>query len=196
MQNLRVPGRSTMYRHRLTFHQGFCRWLGKCARVMLSSSGGVTRWGTLDSSPQGSFDWLLTGASTMCSCDLSACYRDANRLIALGQGPISDEACDEQKIIHLRLSPLLQIVQGVPTAVGSGRASVKYKIHSMCHSTRLTSWTWEDTAELINSTATWTGDLGTESGVNKFRGNLRTLFGAWVAGAADEQPPPDAQPDL
>ena len=69
LQTLRTPSSTTMYRHRLTLHQGYRRWLGQVHKAYLTSPGGMFRWGTLDSSPQGAWDWLLSGATIMKASD-------------------------------------------------------------------------------------------------------------------------------
>lgn len=81
MQTLRTPSSTSMYRHRLTLHQGYCRFLGHLHKACLSSGGGVARWGTLDSSPQGAWDWLLSGATIMKASQLADAFGDANELI-------------------------------------------------------------------------------------------------------------------
>ena len=80
----------------------------------------------------------------------------------------------------LQLQGALSITQGVPTAVGSGRQSLRRKMHAVCHSIRMTSPSWEATAALMGTFSTFTGDLGVESGVWTFQESLRTLFGPWV----------------
>ena len=78
-----------------------------------------------------------------------------------------------------KLEALLQLEQGVPVALGSGRQALPYKVHALAHSSRLTSESWSAAAEHINATFTWVGDLG-ERSVNKFRSNLKNMFGTWV----------------
>lgn len=68
-------------------------------------------------------------------------------------------------------------------------------MHALCHSVRLTCESWPDTAKLVNSTISWTGDLGTESRITNYRGSLKTLFGNWIEDVPDvpmeEEPDPD-----
>ena len=60
-----VPSTTTLYRHRLTLHIGFCLWLARLSDAMLAKPRGVVRFATADSSPQGRFDWILCGATTI-----------------------------------------------------------------------------------------------------------------------------------
>ena len=99
--------------------------------------------------------------------------RDANVLC-------SDVDDETKKQAAGRLAPLLHLSQGVPTAVGAGRQSLRQKIHAAAHSVRLHTKTWKDAASLLNATLSWTGDMGVESGFWTFRQDLATLFGDWV----------------
>ena len=45
----------------------------------------------------------------------------------------------------------------------------------------------QDCASLISNTFSWTGDLGTESGVVQARSDLKRVFGDWVDGGVDEE---------
>ncbi len=101
----KVPSPTSMYRHRLTLHQGFCRYLGQVQRRMLSNRGGIARWATLDSSPQGGYDWLLSGSTVMKAADLIACFRMANELIELGGGLESERSQARQRAITEVLHP-------------------------------------------------------------------------------------------
>ena len=76
------------------------------------------------------------------------------------------------------------IVQGTPAAVGSGRAGLVHKVHAIAHSTRLAAPDWKTTCDMLNGTLTWTADLGVESWLNGFKGNVRTLFGDWARAEA------------
>ena len=78
-----------------------------------------------------------------------------------------DTSLTEKLVIAL--SVLLAMRAAVPTAAGSGRASTLHKIHAVAHSERLQSLNWRAVVALINSTWTWTGDLGTESYVTEVR---------------------------
>lgn len=170
----RVPSASTLYRHRLSVHMGLYRWMAAIHVEMLR--GPLVRWGTLDSSPQGSMDWLLSGATVMTMRDALESVTDALTLIELGTGPDSQEARERQHAIVARLEPRLRIAQGTPTGLGSGRSSLTYKVHALAHSVRLCTNTWPDACMLLRSTVSWTADLGTESGISGFHGDASTLF--------------------
>jgi hypothetical protein len=175
-----VPSQSTLYRHRLTMHMAYCRLAQTTLAEMLASPHGVVRWGTMDASPQGGHDWMMIGFATMRVCDLADSLRLANRLYEVAlRGGNDDEEAEAAEAIKV-LASRLELVPGVPTTIGSGRASLAAKLHCLVHSCKLTSRTWRDCATLINSTCSWTGDLGTESGVVKATSSLPLLFGDWV----------------
>ena len=177
----RVPGASTLYRHRLTVHVAFCRWVSHMNNPIVLDESGFCRWGTLDSSPQGSWDWLLAGATLARMSSIESCFEDSNKLICLGKR----HNAAEQTQLAQRLASHLTIVQGTPTAVGTGRSDLVHKVHALCHSVRLSAANWLQTCELLNGTITWTADLGVESGLNTFRGNACAMFGDWVLGEID-----------
>lgn len=57
-----VPSTTTLRRHRLTVHMGFCLWEQQHHEALVQH--GCVRYGTVDSSPQGPHDWVLHGART------------------------------------------------------------------------------------------------------------------------------------
>ena len=193
-QPRRVPGSATLYRHRLTVHIAFCRWVSNINNSTILSNSGFCRWGTLDASPQGSWDWLLAGATLARMSDIETCLHDANRLISLGNKHDAQETCLEQASIASRLAEHLTIVQGTPTAVGAGRSGLVRKVHALAHSVRLSAANWKQTCKLLNETVTWTADLGVESGLNMFRGNVCAMFGDWVKGEIDPRLLDDGAP--
>ena len=70
------------------------------------------RYGTLDASPQGGFDWLLVGATTIAQQDLLRAFRLSTDLC---------DPADEHEKEHVKeLSRLLQLRQLPPVALGSG----------------------------------------------------------------------------
>ncbi len=156
-----IPGRTTLYRHRLTIHMGFCRFLAAMTGSMLRD-GGATCFGAIDSSAQGPWDWLLSGRLILRNSDLQPCMQDAHAMINLS---ISEDSNDDDVAESVRLSrrlqPRLRLVQGAPVGVGSGRGSLSRKLHALVHATRLTTSSWEDAVATMNSTFSWTGDLGT-----------------------------------
>ncbi len=83
---------------------------------------------------------------------------------------------------------------GVPCAVGSGRASVAHKVHAVFHSLRLVTNTLAEAVQALNSTLTFTGDLGTESQFCKFHRDARQFYGPWIA-AEDEDAGSDGGQD-
>ena len=171
-----APSRTTSYRHRLIVLIGFQRAKARLLDEMLDQSrgSGIIRWSTMDSSPHKGYDFVLQGHATMLLDDLPEAWRCAQVLLS-GEG-------DERRVadsVHL-LKPKLQLVPSVPVAVGSGRASVPHKVRAAAHSERLSANSWAQVAVLMNSTFTRTGDLGTESRLCGFRGNLDDLIGPWI----------------
>ena len=114
-----IPGRSTLYRHRLSLHMGFCRMLQNISEVLVSSKGGLASWRSLDLSPEGGIEWVLHGSSSIRQSLLSRAYDMAQAL----HQHLEDEAENARE-----LSNLLALQAGVPVGVGSGRKSLKYKI--------------------------------------------------------------------
>ena len=182
----RVVGRSALYRHRLTVHIAFCR--AQAARVAsMVADGGVVRYGTVDTSPQAGWDWVMHGARTISNHTLRQLFRDSCRLC----GDLLDDQAAE--LIKSMRSNLM-LVQGVPTAVGSGKSSLARKVHAVVHSTRITSSSWRETVHIMNSTFSWTGDLGVESGFWLFRRHLSHLFGQWpIDEDASQHRPPEPE---
>jgi hypothetical protein len=167
-----VPSPTTLRRHRLTLNLGYCRWLQDVNETLLNSSDGVVRWGTLDKSPQKGWDWLLQGGSTITQDQLPLAYELSLKLCR--------DLTEREEVACLdALAKLIALSHGVPTAVGSGRSSLKYVVHALAHSSKLTSRSWPSVAIILNSTFTWTGDLG-EKRISRFRGNLSDMFGAWI----------------
>ena len=78
------------------------------------------------------------------------------------------------------LRSALEWEPGVAAAIGSAKASLIRKIQALCHSQRLTTMSWEHVARLMNCTVSWTGDLGTESGMWRFSNHLVNVFGPWI----------------
>ena len=77
------------------------------------------------------------------------------------------------------LKKLLEIVQGVPVALGSGKSGLKYKLNGLAHSERLQTTSWKQVAKHINATFSWVGDLG-EKTIIRVQTNLRRMFGDWL----------------
>ncbi|CAK0800961.1 unnamed protein product, partial [Prorocentrum cordatum] len=115
--------------------------------------GEIVRWSTVDSSPQAGWDWVMHGHCTINSGDVVRLFRIGLRLQRLaGDGDIDagEECMDELRaVFKLRLN--------MPTAVGSGRADVRYKAHAMLHGERLTAPSWRAACSLSNSMFTLTG---------------------------------------
>lgn len=181
-QPMQIPSSTTLYRHRLTLHMAWCRWTAEGIRQLLEDSGGVCRWGTLDSSQQGNFDLLYSGSTTMLAKDLTPRFRDAMEIIRTR--PRHQNRDDHDGVgLHARAQTLQESLvwkAGVPAGVGSGCGSLRHKLHALLHSLRLEAPSWRAAIELLNSTVTWTGDLGTESGIVKHCESARNLVGPWV----------------
>ena len=172
-----VPSRTTIYRHRLTLHAGYCLLQQELLKDMMDDPAGITRLGTVDSSPDGEYDWVMCGFTTIRNADLAQCLEHAHRLVRLaelaGDEEIADDVEAETADIMEYLAPRLAIVQAPPAGVGSGKCSLPAKMGAVLHSTRLTSPHWRGCVRLTNSTFSWTGDLGTESHIDTYKCDAR-----------------------
>ena len=213
-QERAVPSPTTLRRHRLTLLMGFQRVRARMLDEMLDRArgSGIVRWSTIDASPHKGYDFVLQGHSTRLVDELPEAWRHAEVLLL--QEPNDAANLGQETSSRKFLKPRLELVPGVPTAVGSGRASVLHKIKAAAHSERLQANSWGQVAVLMNSTFSRTGDLGTESRMCGWEGNLDVLMGTWVADAdgvkevepgfnfqqvsdlplADEEPEFDIQP--
>eukprot|EP00969_Alexandrium_andersonii_P073411 3238106-Alexandrium_andersonii.AAC.1 len=101
----------------------------------------------------------------------------------------------EQAECIRHLTQHLSLKQGVPTALGSGRMGLPHKMAAVAHSCRLQLSSWAETALWLSCTASWTGDLGAESGVGGFCRSLTEIIGPWVRAADLEHNEGDAPGD-
>lgn len=202
---LRTPSHTTLNRHRLTLHVGFCRYQAQVLSRMLQEPSGVVRWGSIDSSPQGRYDWVSGGFATMLVADLAPRLREAHRLIHESRRQHDSGPGDAQCGLLKSLRDALQFTQLSPVGVGSGRACRAAKAHAVMHSVRMMCETWQQCAVLMCSVVTWTGDLGTESRFPTYCSTLTAAFGEWVRAsdsaaedamrAADASGAPDVEQD-
>ncbi len=54
------------------------------------------------------------------------------------------------------------------------------RLDARAHSAGLVTHSWAAAAQCLSRTCTWTGDLGTESGLPRIAESLRSLLGEWV----------------
>ena len=92
-------------------HLAFCIIEQRRHAVLLRE--GCVRYSTVDSSPQGHRDWVLQGARTISLRSIIEAMEDADRLCR------PETSADDRTTIGKRLDRLLNLTQGVPTAVGS-----------------------------------------------------------------------------
>ena len=174
-----IPSASTLYRHRLTLHLGWCRFQSEQLARMLDEPLGVTRWGTIDSSLQGHLELVYTGYTTVRTNDLPDLLQSALLMIreclAGNEGAVRDEI--------RKLSESLSLLAGAPVGVGVGCQSLSHKLQAIAHSARLAAPSWSAVTTLLSSTCTWTGDLGTECRISLFSGSLVDIYGGWVQDA-------------
>ena len=167
-----VPSSTTIYRHQLTIHMGYCVLESEITTRLLQQ--GCVRYLTVDSSPQGHIDWVMHGTRTITNDLLVPAFHAANRMATTSL----DE--EERKRIAKELAPMLQWVTGVPTGVGSGRQSVGRKAHALVHSTRLFCSSWKEAAAVTNRTGFIVGDQGVECNLAFFKRSMRKLLGRWI----------------
>jgi hypothetical protein len=193
MEKHAVPSRARLHFHRSTAFVGDCVYQ-QSLNAMAAGQGQIM-WGTLDSSPLGSYDWLLHGLSSMRESGLVEALRCAN---ALWSGGLDDNVAASHMQL-LRRALLLE--QQVPGAVGSGRATLRHKMHVVCQVARMVTPSWKAAAKRVSSVFSWTGDLGVESGVSSFYDSLISMFGPWLrvadsGGVLPEEPGEDEDEEI
>lgn len=172
-----LPSARTVRRHRLTITVAYCKVLQDELKRLVETDH-IVAWGTLDLSPQMGMEWAMQGYIIMGQSQLAIAFRLSMSLCTAGLP--ADEKSDKRK----QLADLLLLRRTVPTGVGSGCSSLRYKVHSATHSHRLTAPDWRTTATVINAMVTWVGDLG-EAKLNCFRGNLKAMFNHNIDGCDD-----------
>ena len=184
----KTPSRTTMYKHRLMLVGG-CAAYQAAAAAKICEQDDIVRFCTMDGSPQHGYDWLLHGSITVSVTECVELYHLATEYItrSLEQGP--DDAENRTCELRARLSKALCKVLSMPVAVGSGKAGIRHKLHSLVHAERMYSWSWGATAAMVSRSFCWTGDLGCESSVTRCRVALRKLF-PWATDKAKPPPPP------
>ena len=167
-----LPSRTTVLRHRLTLTMASCKRRQDLLEEQIDQ-GPVVSWGSLDLSPQGGYELVMSGLSVMLQSDLVRAFRLSIELCSDNLSAHDSETRQKElrKLIHFQRNP--------PTGVGSGRSGLPHKIHAWCHAQKLVSPTWKSVAAVINSFVTLVGDMG-EQRVISFRGNLRHMFGDGV----------------
>ena len=181
-----VPSRSLLLHHRMTVHLGYMRVPAAFLDSMLDETRqapGLVRWSTMDASPHKGYEFVLQGHCTMALQDLPEATRRG--MVLLSSRSTEEERCASFEYLRRKL----QLVPGVPVAVGSGRSALPYKINAAAHATRLESNSWSQVAMVMNSTFSWTGDLGTESHICSWKGSLTDLFGEWILSGEFEDEP-------
>ena len=184
------PSKTVLYKHRFMFVLGHNMLLAQ-EREELLRQGPVIRYATVDSSPQQGWDWVLSGWITVSAQEVQQLFRAALRYIRMCQIRRTREAAGhdadgmrnlDDQISRMRelLSGPLCLQQGMPVAVGSGRADVRYKLHSIVHAEKLISKSWHSTVSMVNAMFSLCGDMGTESRLPFCRINLAELFGRWI----------------
>lgn len=136
-------------------------------------AGCLLSWKTIDLSPKAGYEWVMHGSTTLNAKDVQVAYEVSNQLY---DSALND---DEKRGVDAELRKHLGLEQGVPTAVGSGRQGLAYKLHAWAHSCRLTSPSWKAVCEDLSSAFTIVGDLGEKSMI-EFCMDIRLMFGEHV----------------
>jgi len=174
-----IPSPNTIVRHRLTLGMGFLRWQAEVVGELLDDPGGVVTWRQVDSSPQGGWDWVIHGRRLIAGRDVVHAYKCALDLINIAHQ--DDKASlPRARECATYLDSAMRLEQGAPTAVGSGKGSLRRKIRAVYHSERLGSRSWPEASQLLASTVAWCGDLGVESGFAGFCAPASKVMGPWI----------------
>lgn len=107
-----APSSTTLRWHRLPLYMAYNLILADAADQRLRG-GGLVRWGTVDASPQGGIDWVMTGGRTVAVDQLIDAFRAANMLWN------SVVPMEQQQEAMLSLTKLLELERGHPTGCES-----------------------------------------------------------------------------
>ena len=133
-KDVALPSRATLFRHRSTITWAYCLLRRKLHAKMLGEEG-VLRWTMADASPQGNLDYVLVAHSTLPVSRLGQALADANFLYhtCVGDDENDEIESPDRAMIEEAMERLqsLRFQPGAPTAVGSGRAGNKHKLHSV-----------------------------------------------------------------
>ena len=157
----------------------------------------MVSYGTADCSPQAGCNFLNAGFTTISIDELIPCY-EASLHLCRSDRPDLDEGAEETDAIKELMSLLkehLQYKQSLPVALGSGCAGIAHHVTALSHARRFACQSWQDVVMIMNSVHFWVGDLG-ESGISLFFGDIRDLFGAWIAEPCAPRQQETDQPDL
>ena len=152
-----LPGKTFLYTHRLTLHLAWCLMARRRNDGTLADPLGVVRFGTVDASAVGRYDWVWQAAVTIPLAALPEMLAAARTLINGGASAGQQDAAMEL------LRSKLQFHLCSPTAVGSGQSNKVAKMHCLLHACRMECNSWAQTVALLNATQFWTTDMGTES---------------------------------
>ena len=176
------PGRTTQNEHRTSMHFAFCLEQQHWHARLLEDGQGVTRFGTIDATPEGGHEWEVAGFITVQNSMLADLFERAQFVTGVWvEGHAGDE--DVQALLpecYAFLTEHLVIHQNPPAATGSGRGSLWHKCCTVLHSTKLTTTCWEHACLLMSSTFSWVGDLGTERLTPSFKANAKSMIGDWI----------------
>ena len=79
-----VPSKSITYLHRRTLHLWWNLLLRDANACWINDAEGFARWETADSSPQGSFDWVMRASSSVSNARLRVLLDAAHSLCVDG----------------------------------------------------------------------------------------------------------------
>ena len=124
----------------------------------------------VDSSPQGSHDWLNSTITSLAVSQVKSAWRlflQIWRDVQIHQ-MLGEELNEKHTEAVEQLDALLIRHRGTPTCLASGRSSLYHKVHAYYHSIRLETVSWEVAALVCRSTVSYTTDFGTESSISSF----------------------------
>lgn len=177
-KSIKVPSRSTIYRHQLTVHVGYLLMKQK-EHAMAATLGAHSFLFTVDSSPQGGRDWVLIGMTCLKDAELPGILKRIHyQHRAAGAEGAADAQASKDNLEALAM--VLQTEGLSPVAVGSRRCSVPHKLHAVLHAVFINFGTWHMVAEVMRCVTSWTCDMGTERLFQRFpKTRLQTLF-PWI----------------
>ena len=185
--NVAVPAKTTIERYRLALDVALMVFEWKWA----AAKKDIIRFGTADSSPQGTRDWLQCAYTAIAASDLVRLAEAVDRLVSdrMDRESLGEEAVDQDENDRC-LGILIERMHHYdcpPVCLGRAHTALADKCAALVFCWLVLTGNVEGVVAMCLSFAAFTTDMGTEIGLSAFRAfSIKALLPSWSLPAAEE----------